>query len=144
MARSKGEFSPLRAYFWPIHAYELRKFLPLLAMAFFIGFNYNILRNMKEAFLVTAEDGGAAVLPFIKVWGIVPGAFLLTFLYSRLNNCLKRDQVFYVMILIFLGFFTLFTFFIYPVQSRLHPHATANFLQSHLPAGFKGLIAMFR
>lgn len=143
MSRDKG-FSPLRAYLWPIHAYELRKFLPLLAMAFFIGFNYNILRNMKEAFLVTAEDGGAEVLPFIKVWGIVPGAFLLTFVYSRLNNALKREQVFAAMILIFLSFFALFTFILYPVQAHLHPHAAANFLQAHLPAGFKGLIAMFR
>lgn len=144
MSRNKGDFSPFRAYFWPIHGYELRKFIPLLAMAFFIGFNYNILRNMKEAFLVTAEDGGAEVLPFIKVWGIVPGAFLLTFVYSRLNNRLKRDQVFYAMILIFLGFFALFTFLVYPFQDILHPHKTANFLQAHLPAGFKGMIAMFR
>ena len=143
MSRSK-DFSPLRAYFWPIHAFELRKFLPLLAMAFFIGFNYNILRNMKEAFLVTAEDGGAAVLPFIKVWGIVPGALLLTFLYSRLNNHLKRDQVFYVMVLIFLAFFAFFTFVVYPIQDYLHPHNAANFLQANLPIGFKGLIAMFR
>jgi AAA family ATP:ADP antiporter len=144
MSRVRSEFSPLRAYLWPIHAYELRKFLPLLAMAFFIGFNYNILRNMKEAFLVTAEDGGAEVLPFIKVWGIVPGAFLLTYLYSRLNNRLKREQVFYAMIFIFLGFFAFFTFIVYPIQDYLHPHKAANFLQGHLPAGFKGLIAMFR
>jgi len=143
MSQDKG-FSPLRAYLWPIHSYELRKFLPLLAMAFFIGFNYNILRNMKEAFLVTAEDGGAEVLPFIKVWGIVPGAFLLTFLYSRLNNGLKRDHVFYAMILIFLGFFAFFTFVVYPFQDYLHPHATCDFLQAYLPAGCKGLIAMFR
>ena len=143
MSRDKG-FSPVRAYLWPIHAHELRKFLPLLAMAFFIGFNYNILRNMKEAFLVTAEDGGAAVLPFIKVWGIVPGAFLLTFIYSRFNNRLKRDHVFYVMILLFLVFFAFFTFAVYPFQDLLHPHATCDFLEAHLPAGFKGLIAMFR
>lgn len=137
-------FSSLRAYFWPIHSYELRKFFPLLAMAFFIGFNYNILRNMKDALLVTAEHSGAEVLPFIKVWGILPGALLLTFIYSRLNNHLKREQVFYAMVLIFLGFFALFTFVIYPFQAHLHPHASANFLQSHLPPGFKGLIAMYR
>lgn len=140
----KGEFSPLRGYFWPIHSFELRKFLPLLAMAFFIGFNYNILRSMKEAFLVTADNGGAEVLPFIKVWGILPGAVLLTFLYSRLNNHLKRDQVFYAMILIFLSFFAFFTFVIYPIQSYLHPDRAADFMQSYLPTGFKGLIAMFR
>lgn len=113
-------------------------------MAFFIGFNYNILRNMKDALLVTAEFSGAEVLPFIKVWGIVPGALLITFIYSRLNNHLSRDRVFYSMIAIFLTFFAIFTFLIYPLRDVLHPHETANFLQSVLPSGFKGLIAMFR
>lgn len=113
-------------------------------MAFFIGFNYNILRNMKDALLVTAENSGAEVIPFIKVWGIVPGALLLTFIYSRLSNRLKRDQVFYAMIGIFLGFFAFFTFVIYPIRSHLHPHGTADYLQSILPTGFKGCIAMFR
>ncbi|MCC5832558.1 MAG: NTP/NDP exchange transporter [Chlamydiales bacterium] len=144
MSNDKGGFSRLRAYLWPIHRFELRKFLPLLVMAFFIGFNYNILRNMKDALLITAKSSGAEVIPFIKVWGIVPGAFLMTFLYSRLNNRLQRDRVFYAMISIFLAFFALFTFAIYPLRDQLHPHETADFLQSYLPTGFKGLIAMFR
>lgn len=141
---AKGTFSKLRAYLWPIHGFELGKFLPLLAMAFFIGFNYNILRNMKDALLITAESSGAEVIPFIKVWGIVPGALLMTFIYSRLNNRLHRDRVFCAMVSIFLLFFALFTFVIYPIRDYLHPHQTADFLQSLLPTGFKGLIAMFR
>lgn len=142
--QNKRNFSPLRAYLWPIHAFELKKFFPLLIMAFFIGFNYNILRNMKDALLVTAEGSGAEVLPFIKVWGILPGAILMTFIYSRLNNKLQRDKVFYVMIGIFLSFFALFTFVVYPLGDKLHPHALADTLQASLPVGFKGLVAMFR
>lgn len=137
-------FSSIRGYLWPIYAHELGKFLPLFLMAFFIGFNYNILRNMKGALLVTAESSGAEVIPFIKVWGIVPGALLVTFLYSRLNNRFKKDTVFYTMISIFLVFFALFTFVIYPLRDVLHPHQTADFFQAHLPSGFKGFIAMFR
>ena len=137
-------FSRVRAYLWPIHMHELKKFLPLLFLAFFIGFNYNILRNMKDALLVTAESSGAEVLPFIKVWGIVPGAFLMTFIYSRLNNRLTRDRVFYSMVSIFLIFFALFTFVLYPFREHFHLHKTANFLQAHLPSGFMGLIAMIR
>lgn len=144
MSQGKSSFSRLRAYLWPIHAFELRKFLPLLVMAFFIGFNYNILRNMKDALLITAKSSGAEVIPFIKVWGIVPGALVMTFIYSRLNNRLQRDRVFYSMVAIFLAFFAFFTFIIYPIRDHLHPHQTAEFLQAYLPAGFKGLIAMFR
>lgn len=137
-------FSPLRGYLWPIHSYELRKFLPLFIMGFFIGFNYNILRNMKDALLLTAESSGAEVIPFVKVWGIVPGAILMTYLYSRLNNRMSRNRVFYAMIFVFLAFFAIFTFGIFPMSHRLHMHETADFLQGILPAGCKGLIAMVR
>ncbi|MCB1181585.1 MAG: NTP/NDP exchange transporter [Chlamydiia bacterium] len=140
----KTPFSKLRSYLWPVHAYELRKFLPLLLMAFFIGFNYNILRNMKDALLVTAEASGAEVIPFIKVWGIVPGAFLITFIYSRLNNRLTRNRVFYTMVTIFLIFFALFTFVIFPMREIFHLHRLADSLSSVLPAGCMGLIAMIR
>lgn len=134
----------MRSYLWPIHSTELFKIVPLVLMAFFIGVNYNILRNVKDALIVTAESSGAEVIPFIKVWGIVPGAILMTFIYSRLNNKLTRERVFYAMITIFLLFFTLFTFVIYPIRHLIHPHHTADLLQAYLPAGFKGMIAMFR
>lgn len=144
MSDQAKSFSPMRAYFWPIYSHELRKFLPLLLLAFFISFNYGILKNVKEAPLVTAKASGAEVLPFIKVWGILPGALMMTFIYSRLNNHLSRDRVFYAMIAIFLLFFTVFTFFIYPHSEKLYLHETADWLESVLPRGFKGLIAMFR
>jgi ATP:ADP antiporter, AAA family len=144
MSQANASFSSWRAYFWPVHSYELKKFLPLFLMAFFIGFNYSVLRNMKDALLVTAESSGAEVIPFIKVWGIMPGAFLMTFFYSRLNNSMVRDRVFYTMITIFLCFFAFFTFVIYPLRDYLHPHTAANMLTEVLPPGFKGLIAMFR
>lgn len=137
-------FSPMRAFFWPVRSTELKKFLPLFFMAFFIGFNYNVLRNLKDALLITAASSGAEVIPFIKVWGILPGAVLMTFLYSRLNNRFHREQVFYSMVGLFLAFFAFFTFVLYPLRDSLHPHATADFLATYLPTGFKGLIAMFR
>lgn len=140
----RGAFSGWRAYLWPIHSHELRKFLPLLCMAFFIGFNYNILRNMKDALLITAKSSGAEVLPFIKVWGIIPGAFLMTMIYGRLNNRLGREKVFYAMVSIFIAFFALFAFIFYPLRDSLHLDSFANALEEVLPLGFKGLIAMIR
>jgi AAA family ATP:ADP antiporter len=141
---SQGTFGTWRTYLWPIHSYELVKFLPLLIMAFFIFFNYNILRNLKDSLVVTAESSGAEVIPFIKVWVLLPTALLVTFIFTRLVNRYSSEKVFYIMITIFLGFFFVFTFILYPIRNSLHPHATADFLQSILPEGFKGLIAMFR
>lgn len=143
MTESK-QFSTWRSYVWPIHSKELAKFLPLLLMAFFISFNYNILRNLKDSLVITAESSGAEVIPFIKVWVLLPMALLMTFIFTRLVNHYTREKVFYIMISIFLGFFFLFTFVLYPARSYLHPVEFANYLETILPVGFKGLVAMFR
>ena len=58
-------FGKIRSYMWPVHGYELKKFLPMFLMLFFVCFNYTILRNLKDTLVVTYS--GAEVLPFIKV-----------------------------------------------------------------------------
>jgi ATP:ADP antiporter, AAA family len=133
-----------RSFFWPIHRWELRKFLPLFFMFSLIAFNYNLLRAYKDSMVVTAENSGAEVIPFIKVWAILPSAILLTFIFTRLANRYSREKVFYIMMLLFLSFFLIFTFVLFPLQDHLHPNALADRLQAILPAGFKGLIALFR
>lgn len=139
-----SEFSGWRAFLWPIHNRELKKLIPMLLIFFLIFFDYNVLRNLKDAIVVTAKSSGAEVIPFIKVWVMFPGALLFTFLFTRLSNRFTRETVFYVMISMFLLYFCIFTFFLYPARDSLHPHETADALQSYLPLGFKGLIAMFR
>ncbi len=116
----------------------------MICILFLIVFNYNFLRTVKDSMLMTAPHSGAEALPFIKVWAILPGALLLTFLFTRLANRFSREKVFYIMMSIFLGFFFLFTFVLYPLRDFLHPHAFADQLQTMLPSGFKGLIAIFR
>lgn len=134
------EFGPFRSFLWPIHPHELRKLIPMLLMLFLICFNYSILRNMKDSLVVTAS--GAEVIPFIKVWVMLPTAVLLTFIFTRLCNRYSQERVFYIMITLFLVFFALFAFVLYPLREALHPTESALVLQQSLPAGFKGLIAM--
>lgn len=141
---SKKEFGKLRSFFWPIHAFELKKFLPLFFMFFLISFNYNALRAYKDAMVITAKNSGAEAVPFIKVWAILPCALLLTFFFTRIASKYSRERVFYTITGMFLAFFFIFAFFLFPYQEYLHPHGAANFLESVLPAGFKGLIALFR
>lgn len=138
------EFGKWRTFFWPIHRWELKKFLPMFLMFFLISFNYNALRACKDSLVVTAPHSGAEAIPFIKIWAILPGALLLTYLFTRLANRFSREKVFYIMMFLFIGFFMLFTFVLFPAQDYLHPAALADKLQAILPAGFKGFIAMFR
>jgi AAA family ATP:ADP antiporter len=144
MSVEEKEFSPLRAFFWPIYRHELKKVLPMMMMLFLICFNYSILRNAKNTLVVTAQSSGAEVIPFIKVWVLLPTAILLTIIFTKLSNRLSQEKVFYVMISGFLLFFALFTYVFYPLRDVIHPHQTADLLTQILPVGFKGLIAMFR
>lgn len=131
-------------YLWPIHRDETKKFLPTFLMFFLIGFNYTLLRAFKDAFVVTAPSAGAEVLPFLKVWAIIPCAFLFTFIFTRVSNRCSRERVFYVMMSIFIAFFFLFAFILYPFQKTLHPHDFCDRIQQLLPLGFQGFVAIFR
>lgn len=141
---STAEFRGWRSFFWPIHRWELKKFLPMFFIYFLISFNYNALRAYKDSMVVTASNSGAEAIPFIKVWAILPSALLLTFLFTRLANRFSREKVFYIMMGLFLSFFFLFAFILFPAQEFLHPHAFADRVQSLLPEGFKGFVAIFR
>lgn len=137
-------FGKWRSFFWPIHRHELKKFLPMFFIFFLIAFNYNVLRSYKDSIVITASKSGAEAIPFIKLWAVLPSAILFTLLFTRLSNWFTREKVFYVVFSIFLGFFFLFAFVLYPAQEYLHPNELANKLQELLPAGFKGFIALFR
>jgi len=140
----QAEFGKWRSFFWPIYRFELKKFLPMLAIFFLISFNYNLLRASKDSLIVTARNSGAETIPFIKVWVILPMAILLTFIFTRLANRFTREKVFYIMMSGFIGFFFIFAFILYPARDALHPHDLADKLQILLPSGCKGLIALLR
>lgn len=116
----------------------------MLLLFFLISLNYNILRTLKDTVVITEKQAGAEVIPFIKLWVMFPASIMLTYLFTRLSNKMNRETVFYVMIGIFLIFYCFYTFVLYPTKGSLHPNETADWLQSHLPQGFKGMIAMFR
>lgn len=136
-------FGRLRSLLWPVHAGELRLIIPMVLMAFLICMNYTLLRNMKDALVVTA-NAGAEVLPFIKVWVMLPVALLMTFTFTKLCNRFSQEKVFYIIIGSFLSFYAFFLFVLYPLQDYLHPHAFADYLTNVLPVGCKGLIGMVR
>ena len=113
-------------------------------ICFLITFNYNILRTMKDTLVVTAASSGAEVIPFIKVWVMFPGSLLLTYVFVCFSNRMRWEKVVYAMMGIFLLYFVIFTFILYPARDSLHPNKMADVLQEILPLGFKGFIAMFR
>ncbi len=121
MESDSHTFSKLRAIFWPIHNYELKKFLPMAFMMFCALFNYTIARDLKDAFVI--NQIGAGVIPFLKTFGTMPAAILFFMLYAELNIKLTKKQVFYTCIAPFILFFGAFGLILYPNLSAIQPSA---------------------
>lgn len=118
-AQKEPELGTIRAAIWPIHGYEMKKFLPMCFIMFFVLFNYTVLRNMKDALVVPAA--GAEVISFLKFWGVTPVSILFVVLYTKLSNVLAKESLFYAIVVPFLVFFAAFAFVIYPNKDFLHP-----------------------
>ena len=117
---SESTFSGLRGLFWPIHGFELKKFLPMGIMMMCILFNYTILRDTKDTLMVNAPGGGAECLSFLKLYGVTPAAIIFMIVFIKLANVFTRERLFYAILTPFLVFFGIFAFFIYPNKEALH------------------------
>lgn len=144
MLTGEKKFGVLRSLFWPVHRDEVKKVVSMLILLFLLCICYNILRNLKDTIILTAKHSGAEVIPFLKVWGILPGAIAATWIYTRLARHFSKESVFYIVVGGFLLYFLLFTFVIHPNSEALHLNTIGDFLTLHAPAGFKGMIAMIR
>lgn len=141
---SEKKFGLLRSLLWPVHRSELKKVLSMLVLLFLLCICYSVLRNLKDTIVLTAKHSGAEVIPFLKVWGMLPGAIAATWIYTRLFRFFTRETVFYIVISSFISYFLLFAFVIHPNSDALHLDRLGDWLSSTLPVGFKGLIAMIR
>ncbi len=145
MASTTQEFGKWRSRLWPVHRFELKKLIPMVLLFFFILFNYTILRDTKDTLVVTAAKG-SQVIPFLKLWAVLPCAILFMLIYAKLSNKLSKPVLFYSTVIPFIAFFGLFGTVLYPLRESLHPHAFCDWLQaqSFMPAGAKGLIDVIR
>lgn len=134
-------FGKWRQVLWPIYAYELKKLVPMLIIAFCISFNYTILRDTKDTIVVSAIDELA--LPFLKLFGTLPVAVLFMLVFAKLSNVLKRETLFYVIILPFILFFSLFATVLYPFQEALQPTSAAAWLLGVVPEGLTSAVKCF-
>ncbi len=136
------EFGKWRSLLWPIHGFELKKFLPMFFLFFFINFNYTILRDTKDTLIVTAT--GAETIPFLKFWGVVPGAIIFMLIFTKLSNIVKREHLFMGLMATFGVFFGLYALVLYPNREAISPIAMTNWMYDHFPQGLRGLIGMIR
>lgn len=144
MNEEQKPFGPIRSLLWPIHRTELKKVLSMFLLMCSLCICYSILRNLKDTVILTAKTSGAEVIPFLKVWGMLPGAIAGTWIFAKLSNRFSRERVFYILVSSFLAYFILFAFVLYPHHEQLHLTNLGGYLTEVLPKGFKGFISMIQ
>merc|ERR1712196_552490 len=126
----------IRSIIFPIHGEELRKFIPLTLIFFFISFNYSALRNLKDIFIL--ENASAESIYYLKVIGVMPAVVIYTIIYSALSGSTGRDGRFNIIIGYFLTFFFLFLVFLLPNSESLKVNDLPDSLIEKFP-NFIGL-----
>lgn len=114
---TEPEFTGWRSILWPIHSFELKKFLPMAFILMCILFDYSMLRGMKDSLVVTTM--GAETIPTLKLWFVLPAAVLFMLVYSKLSNIFSKDHVFYIVAGFFLAYFVSFGLVLYPCSEYL-------------------------
>jgi ATP:ADP antiporter, AAA family len=132
-------FKKLGSLVWTVQRSELRKVLLCFCLLFCICASYSILRNLKDTLVLCGSGFGAEVIPFLKVWGILPGVFAANWLFTRLSRLFTKEAVFYIVLWGFTSFFLLFSIGVYPHLKTL---CISPERFDYLPKGFGGLIAM--
>lgn len=120
----------------------LKRSVLLLVQFFFIIFVYHTLKDLKDTVVITASDAGAEVIPFIKIWGMLPASIAASYLFAKLYNRFGREQTLYIFTLLLLGAYLVFAFVLYPMRDQLYLSGLHDQLTGLLPTGCKGFIAM--
>ena len=107
-------------YSFPISKTEFPQFACMSTMMFLFIYVFTTVRDTKDALVVS--NCGAEAIPFLKLYGVTPCATLLIIVYSKMSNVFAESKatVFYLTLLPFFIFYTIFAFILYPLRSIIH------------------------
>lgn len=135
--QAKVWLEKVRDWVLPIHREEIPKICSLVLLLFLIAFNYNFLKLAKDSIVIPTV--GAGVLPFIKMWFLMPMAVAMTAFFSFLNNRYSDFKTFLTILSTFFLFFLFFGFIIYPNKDLFTPTQLHLAVKYIVPKSWSGL-----
>lgn len=116
------KFNKFQELFFPIYGYELKKFIPMSLLMFMIVFIYGLVRSLKDYFIhyntnlwIGAKPEETAVLiSALKLWFVLPCAFLMVMAFTALLNKFGSTKAFYITISAFMLFYLIYGYVVYP------------------------------
>ncbi|WP_154017844.1 Npt1/Npt2 family nucleotide transporter [Candidatus Protochlamydia phocaeensis] len=114
----------------------------ILIQFFLIIFVYHTLKDLKDTIVITGSEAGAEVIPFIKIWAMLPLAVAASYFFAKLYNRFGREKTLYFFVGLLLSVYLLFAFVLYPFRQELYLDQFSHYLRQMLPIGARGGIAM--
>jgi len=111
--------SKLRHTVFPIYGKDVKKFLLIGCIKFFIIMALTLTRDMKDTMIVT--QCGAEAITFLKIYGVLPAAAAFIALYTKLSSMLGKERLFYTTCIPFFVFFLFFDYVVYPYRGIIQP-----------------------
>ena len=121
MSDNGQEFGKIRSRLWPIHGFELKKFLPMSFLMASILIVYTMVRDLKDTFVQKyAVLGGTELISALKLWFVLPVAFLIVIVFSTLVSKFGMKKTFYIVCTFFAAFFAIFAWILFPNVDKIH------------------------
>jgi len=117
----------LKKLLFPVKREEWVIFACMSFIVCLINVNFSILRSMRNALVVADTGGSAAFIPYFELFGTFPASILLTWGLSRLMRFFSFRSIFSMTMGLFLGFFLIFAFWIYPHREEIHTLLESKF-----------------
>lgn len=133
----------LKNIIWPIYGAENKRVLWAGSMMALSLWNYSGSRGVKDALINIVA--GAQSLPLVKVFVVVPLSMLMLMFYNHVSRTNSFTETFYIIHKVFIAFFAIFAFLLYPFRVYLHltPSTIASIKQFSLTIEFLPHIAGF-
>jgi len=104
--------------FTPISRSEMPLFLSISFMMFLFIYVFTTVRDTKDTLVVS--NCGAEAIPFLKLYGVMPCAFLFIMTYTKLSQSVGKKALFYLTLLPFFLFYAVFAFVLFPNRDVIH------------------------
>lgn len=102
----------------PIKLSEFPQFMAISTLMFLFIYIFTTVRDTKDSLVVS--NCGAEAIPFLKLYAVMPSAALFIIGYSKLSNMVGKQALFYLTLIPFFIFYTVFAFVLYPLRDSLH------------------------
>jgi len=111
-SKDVGVIQKIAMLVFPIHRHEIPIFALLSLLNFFLIVVLTLTRDLKDTLVVT--NLGAESIAFLKIYGVLPAAFLQVLWYNKLSSLLNSYRLWYATAVPFFLFYVLYSIVIYP------------------------------